>query len=116
VGDSRVIDWAGLQRGFPQWYERKEEQISSITLEEICKKMGFPRIDVLKLDCEGSEYNILRNCNLEKITTIFLESHDPDQLRMLLNDKFRGWDVGHMKREGNCEILHLINPSWRPPS
>lgn len=29
------------------------------TLEDLCEQHGFPQIDVLKLDCEGSEHNIL---------------------------------------------------------
>lgn len=31
------------------------------TLEQVCEEHGFPQIDVLKLDCEGSEHNILHH-------------------------------------------------------
>ncbi len=116
VGDSRLIDWQGLQRGHAQWYHRREEKVQCLSLEAIMRQAEFPRIDVLKLDCEGSEFNILRHCDLSKVGTIFMESHDPDQLTALLAFRFKGWDIGRMSRNGLNEILHLVNNQWPPRS
>lgn len=117
VGDSRLIDAAHLQRGFPQWYTLTRIP-HPLTLEAICKQVGFPRIDVLKLDCEGSEINILAHCDLSKIGTLFVESHDPDAWRQILDRRFRGWDTGHMHRswDERNEIWHLVNPNPPPRS
>lgn len=48
------------------------------TLEDVMDAMGFDRVDVLKLDCEGSEFSILNNCKvstLKKIGCIVGEYH-----------------------------------------
>lgn len=48
------------------------------SLEEIIKDNNLNNIDFLKLDCEGSEYDILygtTNSVLDKISTISIETH-----------------------------------------
>ena len=48
------------------------------TLDLILKKYGEPRIDFLKVDCEGCEYNVLLKCppaNLGKVERIAMEIH-----------------------------------------
>ena len=52
--------------------------VLSISLDIIISMAGF--IDVLKLDCEGSEYPIILGCeNLKKIKAIVGEYHSPNQ-------------------------------------
>jgi FkbM family methyltransferase len=54
------------------------KQIQTISLETIIEKEGLPKIDFLKLDCEGAEYDIFRTMNLEtasKIMSIAMETH-----------------------------------------
>ena len=51
----------------------------TITIEEICSKYHFPRIDVLKLDCEGSEFSILENCDLSLLRMVVGEYHHEEQ-------------------------------------
>lgn len=57
---------------------REGINVVSTTLEEIIKKNRIKRVDVLKIDCEGSEYNILLNATrrvMKRIDTIILEQH-----------------------------------------
>ncbi len=56
----------------------KMGRIPTISVEDIIKREGLPRIDFLKLDCEGAEHDILRNMSLEtaaKIMGITMEMH-----------------------------------------
>lgn len=64
-------------------YERgitniKAGRIPTISVEDILKREGLPRIDFLKLDCEGAEHDILRNMSFEtaaKIMGMAMETH-----------------------------------------
>lgn len=58
-------------------------QIESITLEEIFKKYNINKLKLLKIDCEGSEYEILYNANtdiLNKIENLRGEFHENKDL------------------------------------
>ena len=49
-----------------------------MSLREIIQKERLPRIDFLKLDCEGAEHEILKNINAEtagRIMGIAMETH-----------------------------------------
>lgn len=55
------------------------ESIHATTLERIMQKNKIEKCDLLKLDCEGSEFKIIQNSPKElfkKIDNIFLEYHD----------------------------------------
>ena len=63
------------------------EAVEMKTLEDIVKEQGLEKIDFLKIDCEGSEYDILENLPktvYDMITTISMEFHD------LRSDKYTG--------------------------
>lgn len=56
----------------------KTARIPTISLDDLIQREGLPRIDVLKLDCEGAEHEILRNISFEaasKIMGITMEMH-----------------------------------------
>lgn len=56
----------------------KMGRIPAISIEDIIKRGDLPRIDFLKLDCEGAEHDILRNISFEtaaKIMGIAMETH-----------------------------------------
>jgi len=58
---------------------QKSESIKVVTLPQIIDKFELDKIDFLKLDCEGSEYDILYGLEssvYEKIKVISLEFHD----------------------------------------
>jgi FkbM family methyltransferase len=53
-------------------------EVPSVTLKEVIKSNKLEHIDLLKLDCEGSEYDILYNCPDElwgKIKNMAIETH-----------------------------------------
>jgi FkbM family methyltransferase len=57
----------------------KYQKINAISLENAINRSGIERCDLLKLDCEGAEYDILFNAPPElfnKISRIIMEYHD----------------------------------------
>ena len=61
----------------PSSYE--EVVVHTIRLDEFCKANQINRIDLLKLDCEGAEYDILMTLDkdfLDHIKKISMEIHD----------------------------------------
>jgi FkbM family methyltransferase len=113
VGGSRVVGRAEWEAETDRQYGKPREPVPTVTLEQVCEQAGFPRIDVLKLDCENSELDILAHCDLSRVGTIYVESHDPEAWRELLAVRFGDWDVGHLSRS-ECrrfELWHLVPPS-----
>ena len=52
------------------------ETCITVTLEKIMSELKIDKIDYLKMDCEGSEYDILENFdNLDKVDVLCLEIH-----------------------------------------
>ena len=55
--------------------------------------IGFKKVELLKLDCEGGEYNILLGTNLRGVKNIRAELHDRNRfgqlLQYLLDNGFR---------------------------
>ncbi len=69
---------------FDNFDKRNTQKINipSITLTEIIESIGVTEIDLLKMDCEGSEYDIFYNTSASLIKTIkqmVIEVHDLDQ-------------------------------------
>jgi FkbM family methyltransferase len=50
-----------------QWDDNTYEEVQSISLEDIFEKYNISRINYLKVDCEGGEYDFLMNKDLTKI-------------------------------------------------
>lgn len=66
---------APKQTGYQYWHDHRP--IEKVTLEEVMRKHGKSEIDLLKLDCEGSEYSILGNTpSFSKIRYVVGEYHD----------------------------------------
>lgn len=58
-------------------------EVSAITLASIIKENKIEKIDLLKLDCEGSEYKILYECPkniLQRVSAISLETHQGENI------------------------------------
>jgi len=54
-------------------YQNNGKMVKSVSINEIIEKHGF--IDLLKIDCEGAEFEILENADLSKIGSIRGEFH-----------------------------------------
>lgn len=64
-------------------------EVPTTTLEEIMTNNNLDKIDFLKLDCEGSEYEILYDATttiLDRVNVIALETHVSDQSKHNTND------------------------------
>ena len=93
----------------------KTGRIRTISVEDIIRREDLPRIDFLKLDCEGAEHDILRNISFEtaaKILGIAMETHSvppgfsidiPNRLREL------GFEV-KMSRNGGYLYARRTHP------
>jgi FkbM family methyltransferase len=82
------------------------------TLEQLMWPWCFDHIDLLKLDCEGSEFSILSNTtSLRKIGFIVGEYHGAARWEQLRMDRFpeSEWDYGHMSQSGDLGNFHLKN-------
>ncbi|MEW6036215.1 MAG: FkbM family methyltransferase [Candidatus Micrarchaeota archaeon] len=69
----------------------KSVAVESMTLAQIFEKNGIGKVDLLKIDCEGAEYDILMGSDdstLGKIEKISMEYHNIDE----------NHTAGHMKR------------------
>lgn len=75
----------GYGTGGHSFFKSKERgesiEVATSTLDELIKKHGIERINYLKLDTEGAEFDILYNTskeNLQKIDKIAMELHPFD--------------------------------------
>ena len=86
----------------------------TITLDTIFNEMRWPRIDLLKLDCEGSEFSILEHANcLDRVGVIVGEQHDEKRFRRLVNRRFprSDWTLDVL-RDGTPGLFRLSRPEW----
>ena len=77
--DNQVV--ASVVDGFNK-DNTKEVVVKTITLTEIIEQNNLQQIDILKMDCEGSEYDILYNTDpalIQRAKHLALEVHDIDE-------------------------------------
>jgi FkbM family methyltransferase len=85
--------------------------VQTITLEDILEQHGFDHIDVLKLDCEGSEFSILRNTTvLDRIGIIVGEYHGKEAFLQLVQERFADWHLRILK-DGELGLFWLSRSS-----
>lgn len=51
-------------------FDKNNIEVSSVTLEEVFRRYHIDKLDLLKIDCEGSEYEILYNADKELLGRI----------------------------------------------
>lgn len=97
--------------------------INSITLKDLYKLSGFNRIDILKIDIEGSEYNILTEENIsflsENTEQILIEFHNTsikeysEKIDLILEyfkkNNFYAKKFSFFNKEMNCDVYTFIN-------
>lgn len=90
----------------PNHYWRDYRELQKITLEEV---VNGRKIDVLKLDCEGSEYSILDNATcLNQVSHIVGEWHGRAKFVELIRKRFAGWTL-RVIHDGENGTFHLAN-------
>ena len=77
------------------WDDTQYELVKTISLEDIFSNNNLTKIDYLKVDCEGGEYDFLMNKDLSKIDYIAIEIHL--QLNEKANDLMRYLDIYFIK-------------------
>lgn len=93
----------------------KTGRIPTISVEDIIRREDLPRIDFLKLDCEGAEHDILRNISFEtaaKILGIATETHSvPPEFSIDIPNRLRelGFEV-KMSRKGGYLYARRTHP------
>ena len=106
---------SGTRSVFRTRGEKKFENVSIITLNDLFKEYRLKKCDFLKIDCEGGEYDILQNTKREmfsKIRQISLEFHEmlPAQNHQKLVTLLRnaGYKVryGYHKIENNIGYIY----------
>lgn len=120
TGGSVVVPRADLktsdlrQEGYEYWHDLRE--LPKVTLEELMQQFGFDHIDVLKLDCEGSEYSILgQTPSRQRIRLAVGEYHGRRRWDTFREAELADWDYGHILEAGeNGGLFHLANPVWPP--
>lgn len=96
-------------------YNGPAYELTKYTLEDVMRLAGATRIDVLKLDCEWSEYSVLTTSNLSRIRFVVGEYHGKSHWEAFRARFFRGWDYGHMYDGGESTgLFHYRNPVWPP--
>lgn len=93
---------SGVKSIYQTRNERKFEPVRIITLEDIFVTNNIRKCDLLKIDCEGAEYEILSNCPnsiYKRISNIAMEFHEiiPGQNHLILVNllKSKGFTVKH---------------------
>ncbi len=75
----------------------KYETVQSVAFNTLYQKIGIDHCDVLKLDCEGAEYDIIGGASpevLEKTKAIVMEYHNPEKNPAMLERlKAAGFEV-----------------------
>jgi FkbM family methyltransferase len=91
-------------------------KVPAISLQEIISGNGFNRIDLLKVDCEGSEYPIIYETPAalwSKINRLTIEVHNLDDEKRNHNylGKFlqqQGYEVESQFVHANCYVLNAF--------
>lgn len=121
TGGSIVCKKEDLAKYRREGYWPDSRPLPTITLEQIMERIGTSKIDILKLDCEGSEFSILTFASaacLKSVKLIIGEWHDcPDKggihhgnFQDLIAARFQGWPFRILKSEGNFGTFWLSNP------
>lgn len=69
----------GLSTANPGETNGRTQQVTSLALNEVFVQNGIQRCDLLKMDCEGAEYDILLNAKAEalgRVQRLVMEYHD----------------------------------------
>jgi FkbM family methyltransferase len=84
--------------------------VRTLTLEQLLAEHGLDHIDVLKLDCEGSEFSILgKTTLLDRIGVIVGEYHGKEAFLRLVAERFGGWELRIVK-DGELGLFWLARP------
>jgi FkbM family methyltransferase len=119
TGGSIVLPLDEIENQLQAWgaaahlYWEDRRILPKVTLEQIMGSCGVDRIDLLKLDCEGSEFSILSGCDISKIGCIVGEWHG-DSWEEFRQQRLSRWEyvVTHGVAGSNIGSFRARNPEW----
>jgi FkbM family methyltransferase len=100
---------------------KKIIDIKSISLKDLYKLSTFEKVDILKIDIEGSEYSILNEENISFLSKnteqILIEFHSVKEyskkinliLRLFKKNNFYLKKFSFFNKESNCDLYTLLN-------
>lgn len=114
TGGSRVVDRKVFDDEQALEYGKDERPLTTVTLHDLMVEKGVEKIDLLKLDCEGSEYSILQHGPIEKVYLIVGEYHGSQRWSVFRQERFSmpPWSYGHMSAAGEFGNFHLRNDAF----
>ena len=93
-------------------YWRDLRPLRTVTLEEALMEAGVDHIDVLKMDCEGSEFSIIENSpSISRVRFMLGEYHGQARWESIRTRCLADWRYGHMWAANDLGIFHLENPT-----
>jgi FkbM family methyltransferase len=115
TGGSRVVGRDEFDREHALEYGKEEKRLATVTLDELMHQYDIQTIDLLKLDCEGSEFSILEHAPIDRIRLIVGEYHGLRRWEEFRQRRFPAsqWSYGHMTAEGEFGIFHLRNEAFQ---
>jgi len=117
TGGSTVVPAERLTEGRIEGeYRHDLRPLRKWTLEEIAEAVGFDRIAVLKLDCEGSEFSILERSPMiadGRVDRIVGEFHDLERFRALVKLLFSRWRVEYKNTGGGLGLFWMDRPNGK---
>ena len=101
-------------------YVESNLALTKITLEEIMQKYSLERVSLLKLDCEGCEYDLFENCTcLDKVDRIVGEWHAYDwphniswghgRFQNVVSRKLPNWQTDYRVLDDRLGYFTLVN-------
>jgi FkbM family methyltransferase len=110
--EKELTENASVISGFESTHSQKLV-VPSITLKQIFKENNLSQIDFVKMDCEGSEFDILYNTELsflKKIKKMMLEVHDIDTQKnnteyMSQYLQSAGFEISYYRLSGKSHVI-----------
>jgi len=101
MGSSSILD-------HEEWAGGSYHKILTISLEDIFEMCAIDRINYLKIDCEGSEYDFLYGKDLSRIDCIGIEIHrqlGQEKISALIDWISKWFDI---ELKADIETAHLM--------
>lgn len=114
IGEGRIFCFRDQSAHSIYKKSEKSEVVNCTTLDDIIKDNDIQKISVLKLDCEGAEYDILNKASdssLEKIDRICMEYHgitdEHEELDALKNTLIcKGFKIEEIPTSDNLGMIY----------
>ncbi len=119
TGGSTVVPRSDILKGVPFGHAYWDDMrpLRKVTLEEAMQEAGVDHIDVLKMDCEGSEFSIIENSpTIPSVKFMCGEYHGQARWDEVRARVLPDWSYGHMWASNDLGIFHLENPRFKPAS